>query len=148
EADCSSWNPRFTFAIPPSRVIQIDIEPEEVGKIYPVEVGLVGDAKATLGERIEQLRTLSPIPDGRSRIAELAEERRAWEAQLKDSQQDSGRPIHPARPLHEISKVVPEDAIFVTDVGWNKNGAGQQLQVSQPRSFITSGGMATMGFAP
>jgi len=148
EADCSSWNPRFTFAIPPSRVIQIDIEPEEIGKIYPVDVGLVGDAKATLGELIDQLRTLGPIRDGRSRIAELAEERRAWEAQLKDSQQDSGRPIHPARLLREISKVVPDDAIFVTDVGWNKNGAGQQLQVSQPRSFITSGGMATMGFAP
>jgi len=36
EADCSSWNPRFTFAIPPSRLIQIDIDPQEIGKIYPV----------------------------------------------------------------------------------------------------------------
>ena len=36
----------------------------------------------------------------------------------------------------------------MTDVGWNKNGAGQQLQISRPGSFITSGGMATMGFAP
>jgi acetolactate synthase I/II/III large subunit len=148
EADCSSWNPRFTFAIPPSRVIQIDIEPEEVGKIYPVEVGLVGDAKATLGELIDQLRTLGPIRDGRSRIAELAEERRAWEAQLKDSQQDSGRPIHPARLLHEISKVVPDDAIFVTDVGWNKNGVAQQFPINVPGTFITPSGLATMGFGP
>ena len=45
-------------------------------------------------------------------------------------------------------KVAPDDAIFVTDVGWNKNGAGQQLVARQPRTFITSGGMATMGFAP
>jgi acetolactate synthase-1/2/3 large subunit len=48
EADCSSWNPNYTFAIPPARLIQIDIDPQEVGKIYPVAVGLVGDAKATL----------------------------------------------------------------------------------------------------
>ena len=57
-------------------------------------------------------------------------------------------PIHPARLLMELSKAAPEDAIFVTDVGWNKNGAGQQLQALRPQSFITSGGMATMGFAP
>src|SRR5580765_6454476 len=148
EADCSSWDPRFTFAIPPSRLIQIDIEPQEIGKIYPVEVGLVGDAKATLRELIRHLRALGPFSGGDSRARKLAEERATWEAQLKDSQQDSGRPIHPARLLHELSRIVPDDAIFVTDVGWNKNGAGQQLQVSRPATFITSGGMATMGFAP
>src|SRR5262245_26735402 len=148
EADCSSWDPRFTFAIPPSRLIQIDIEAQEIGKIYPVEVGLVGDAKATLRELIRHLRALGPFTGGPARVARIAEERTAWESMLKDSQQDKGRPIHPARLLHEISKIVPDDAIFVTDVGWNKNGAGQQLQVSLPGSFITSGGMATMDFAP
>jgi len=148
EADCSSWNPRFTFAIPPSKLIQIDIDPQEVGKIYPVEVGLVGDAKATLRELIRHLRVLGPFPSGEARLRALADERTAWEATLKESQQDSGCPIHPARLLHELSMIAPDDAIFVTDVGWNKNGAGQQLQVSRPASFITSGGMATMGFSP
>jgi acetolactate synthase-1/2/3 large subunit len=50
--------------------------------------------------------------------------------------------------LNEISRVASPDTIFVTDVGWNKNGAGQQLVARQPQRFITSGGMATMGFAP
>jgi len=148
EADCSSWDPRFTFAIPPTRLIQIDIEPHEIGKIYPVEIGLVGDAKAPLRELSRHLRQLGPFTGGEARIARVAEQRAAWEAQLADSQQDKGRPIHPARLLHEIANIVPDDTIFVTDVGWNKNGAGQQLKVSRPRSFITSGGMATMGFAP
>ena len=44
--------------------------------------------------------------------------------------------------------MLPEDAVVVTDVGWNKNGAGQQLECRSPGGFITSGGMATMGFAP
>src|SRR5206468_8427070 len=43
---------------------------------------------------------------------------------------------------------LPRDVIAVTDVGWNKNGAGQQLPSVTPGSFITSGGLATMGFAP
>jgi acetolactate synthase-1/2/3 large subunit len=148
EADCSSWDPRFTFAIPPSKLIQIDIDPQEVGKLYPVEVGLVGDAQATLRELIRHLRALGPFRASETRLSSLAAARKAWEAQLEESQHDNTRPIHPARLLHEISKVAPDDAIFVTDVGWNKNGAGQQLHVSRPGSFITSGGMATMGFAP
>lgn len=61
---------------------------------------------------------------------------------------NNGKPIHPARLLNEISKVADANTVFVTDVGWNKNGAGQQLQSLRPASFITSGGMATMGFAP
>ena len=56
EADCSSWNPKYTFAIPPSKLIQIDIDPQEIGKIYPVDVGIVGDAKATLRELAGALR--------------------------------------------------------------------------------------------
>src|SRR4029079_4717119 len=71
-----------------------------------------------------------------------------WAKELAREQRNSGTPIHPARLLNEISRVAAPDTIFVTDVGWNKNGAGQQLVARQPQRFITSGGMATMGFAP
>jgi acetolactate synthase I/II/III large subunit len=149
EADCSSWHPKHTFAIPPSRLIQIDIDPEEVGKIYPVDVGIVGDAKATLEALIEQLgsgpRSTSLM---RSQAQAVDKRKQEWQRELKETQEDSGEPIHPARLLRELSEVAPEDAIFVTDVGWNKNGAGQQLRSVHPASFITSGGFATMGFSP
>jgi acetolactate synthase I/II/III large subunit len=155
EADCSSWDPKYTFAIPPSRLIQIDIDPQEVGKIYPVEVGIVGDAKATLRELARHLRAMRPLDSAQGTPATsnarrdlIARRKREWAEELKDSQQDAGKPIHPARLLSELAKAAPRDAIFVTDVGWNKNGAGQQLVATRPRSFLTSGGMATMGFAP
>jgi acetolactate synthase-1/2/3 large subunit len=147
EADCSSWNPNYTFAIPPSKVIQVDIDPQEIGKIYPVAVGIVGDAKGTLGELHEALRECGAKPAA-GRSAAIAGGKAAWQQELATEQRNPGKPIHPARLLHEISKVAPADTIFVTDVGWNKNGAGQQLVARQPRTFITSGGMATMGFAP
>jgi acetolactate synthase I/II/III large subunit len=147
EADCSSWNPKYTFAIPPSRLIQIDIDPQEVGKIYPVEVGIVGDAKATLGELATALGT-RPAGATAARGAAIAKAKEDWQRELAAEQRNAGKPIHPARLLNEISKVAPADTIFVTDVGWNKNGAGQQLVARHPRTFLTSGGMATMGFAP
>lgn len=146
EADCSSWNPQYTFAIPPTRLIQIDIEPQEIGKIYPVEAGIVGDAKATLRALIDAVRPLArPRPE---RAAAVAEQRRAWLQELAASQQDATKPIHPARLLADLAQAAPRDAIYVTDVGWNKNGAGQQLPCYSPGCFLTSGGLATMGFAP
>jgi len=150
EADCSSWNPKYTFAIPPSRLIQIDVDPQEIGKTYPVRVGIVGDAKASLGKLLERLQDRAPRRNwGESRrFEELETRRQEWLGELVDSQRDAGKPIHPARLLYELNQALPEDAIVVTDVGWNKNGAGQQLLTRRPLTFITSGGMATMGFAP
>ena len=147
EADCSSWNPEYTFAIPPSRLVQIDSDPQEIGKIYPVEVGIVGDARETLRDLIRHARE-QPARDGAAQVAVVQQRKRRWSEELAESQSDEGKPIHPARLLAEIAKAAPQDAIFVTDVGWNKNGAGQQLRVCSPGSFITSGGLATMGFSP
>jgi acetolactate synthase-1/2/3 large subunit len=149
EADCSSWRPEHTFAIPGSKLIQIDIDPGEIGKSYPVDVGIVGDAKATLRALIERL-AVAPRSAAlaRAQADAVATRKRDWLAELTASQHDAGTPIHPARLLRELSEAAPDDAVFVTDVGWNKNGAGQQLQVNRQRSFITSGGMATMGFSP
>jgi len=148
EADCSSWNPQYTFAIPPSRLIQIDIDPVEIGKIYPVEVGIVGDAKATLAALVDALRAGGGVSIDTGRQAAIAAGKAAWQVELAKDQDNDGVPIHPARLLRDLSRVAPPDTIFVTDVGWNKNGAGQQLVSARPRTFLTSGGMATMGFSP
>ena len=149
EADCSSWNPKYTFAVPPSRIVQIDIDPEEIGKIYPVQVGIVGDAKTTLQQLIDVLGPEPrPAASVRAQAEATARRKSEWRQELKQTQEDDGTPIHPARLLMELSKAAPKDAIFVTDVGWNKNGAGQQLVVERNASFITSGGFATMGFSP
>ena len=149
EADCSSWRPEHTFAIPPTRLIQVDIDPQEIGKIYPVDIGLVGDAKTTLQQLVDGLRGARlDATTATQRANTLAEKRQNWDAEIAPTKRDGGRPIHPARLLDEVAKAAPRDAIYVTDVGWNKNGAGQQLYSYLPQTFITSGAMATMGFAP
>jgi len=147
EADCSSWRPEFTFAIPPSRLIQIDIQPQEIGKSYPAEVGIVGDAKLTLAALITEVKK-GKVAKDEQRAQLIAQRKKDWDVEVGKTQAEGGKPIHPARLLAEVIKAAPSDAIYVTDVGWNKNGAGQQLRVQTPNSFLTSGGMATMGFAP
>jgi acetolactate synthase-1/2/3 large subunit len=149
EADCSSWRSDQTFDIPGTKLIQIDIDPQEIGKSYPVDVGIVGDAKATLAQILTALGDKTRPEAAVSAQAKTLEGRKAaWREELKKTQLDAGKPIHPARLLMELSKAAPADAVFVTDVGWNKNGAGQQLEIASPAGFITSGGMATMGYSP
>jgi acetolactate synthase-1/2/3 large subunit len=149
EADCSSWRPEHTFAFPQTKLIQIDIDPQEIGKIYSVDVGIVGDAKAVLAQLTAALRDRVPAAGEMERRAAVIDGRRSsWNTEIAATKRDGGVPIHPARLLDEVAKAAPRDAIYVTDVGWNKNGAGQQLYSYLPQTFITSGALATMGFAP
>lgn len=149
EADCSSWRPEHTFNIPGTTLIQIDIDPQEIGKSYPVDVGILGDAKATLAQLADALgEAPRPAAVVQAQGALTAARKATWREELKETQLIDTRPIHPARLLMELSKAAPADAVFVTDVGWNKNGAGQQLEIAGPAGFITSGGMATMGYSP
>ena len=50
--------------------------------------------------------------------------------------------------IHDLRKAIPNDAIITTDVGWNKNGVGQQFDILTLGSILTPGGFATMGFGP
>ena len=147
EASSSSWDPRFTFAIPPGRLIHIDIDPSEIGRNFPTEFGVVADAKLGLAALAEAARGKKHRvrADVRSRIRlgrhEFAEN---WEHQRTSDQ----FPMRPERILAEVRKAVPEDGFIVTDVGWNKNGVGQQFPITVPGTFVTPSGLATMGFGP
>ena len=85
EADCSSWSPTHTFAFPPTRLIQIDTEPQEIGKIYPAEVGIVGDARDTLRALIGLLRNQPRKISGpahAARQAQIDARKREWRQSL------------------------------------------------------------------
>ena len=147
EADCSSWYPEYTFAIPPSRLMQIDIEPSEIGRNYPVEIGAVADLKQALKVLTHVARDL--FPNG-IQHQELIEKIAAYREDFKKTnvamEQSDAFPMMPERILAEVREVLPRDAIITTDVGWNKNGVGQQFPIYTPGSILIPGGYATMGF--
>lgn len=149
EADCSSWYPGYTFNIPGSQLIHIDIEASEIGRNYPVEIGAVADAKKALAVLLNVAREL--YPEGFKRedtVKKIADFRRSFRESNKEMSTSGAFPMMPERILADVREALPEDAIITTDVGWNKNGVGQQFDILSPGSILTPGGFATMGFGP
>jgi acetolactate synthase-1/2/3 large subunit len=147
EANSSSWDPRFTFSIPPTRLIHIDADEAEIGRNYPTELGVVADAKLALGALAAAAQGRSHRERGRLR-EEIARGRKAFAANWDHQWSSDQYPMRPERILAELRKAVPENGFIVTDVGWNKNGVGQQFPITVPGTFITPSGLATMGFGP
>ncbi|MCF2662777.1 thiamine pyrophosphate-binding protein [Pseudoflavonifractor phocaeensis] len=147
EADSSSWYQGVTFDPDKTTFLQIDIDPNEIGRNYPVEIGAVGDLKIGLQQILDEVKKICPEgksnPELRTRIAEAkAEFKKANEAISSD-----GRfPMTPQRILKDVKAVLPEDAHIFTDVGWNKNGVAQQFDITVPGTIHHSSGLATMGF--
>jgi acetolactate synthase-1/2/3 large subunit len=147
EANSSSWDPRFTFSIPPTRLIHIDADPAEIGRNYPTELGVVADAKSALGVLVSAARGVKHRERGGLR-EEIARGRKAFAANWAHQWNSNQFPMRPERILGELRRALPEDGFIVTDVGWNKNGVAQQFPITVPGTFITPSGLATMGFGP
>ncbi len=147
EANSSSWDARFTFSIPPTRLIHIDADLAEIGRNYQTELGVVADAKLALSALATAAKGVRHSDRGRLR-EEIAKGRREFAANWADQWSSSQFPLRPERILSELRQAAPEDAFIVTDVGWNKNGVGQQFPITVPGTFVTPSGLATMGFGP
>jgi acetolactate synthase-1/2/3 large subunit len=147
EANSSSWDPRFTFSIPPTRLIHIDVDPAEIGRNYPTELGVVADAKLAL-EAVAAAAAGKTHPSRPGLREEIRRGREAFSSNWAHQRDSDQFPLRPERILSELRKALPEDAFVVTDVGWNKNGVGQQFPITVPGTFITPSGLATMGFGP
>ncbi|MDX9861480.1 MAG: thiamine pyrophosphate-binding protein [Rhodospirillales bacterium] len=149
EADCSSWYPDYTFNFPPSKLIHIDIDPSEIGRNFPTEIGAVADLKAALKVLNKAARQIYPKARRNSALeAEIAAYRKEFKASNAEMATSDAFPMMPERILADVRAALPRDALITTDVGWNKNGVGQQFGIYTPGSFITPGGYATMGFGP
>ena len=147
EANSSSWDPRFTFSIPPTRLIHIDADLSEIGRNYQTELGVCADAKLALAALADEARAKRHADRGPLKD-EIARGRREFASNWADQWSSSQFPLRPERILSELRRAAPADAFIVTDVGWNKNGVGQQFPIDVPGTFITPSGLATMGFGP
>jgi acetolactate synthase I/II/III large subunit len=149
ETDASSWDPAYTWRFPPSRLLQIDIEPAEIGRNYPVEIGVVADATLAMRKISHEVHRRRP---GGATRAEVRREIAAARSELFEASAQRGRsdqfPLRPERILADVRRTVPPDAIIVTDVGWNKNGVAQCYPLPATGRFVTPGGASTMGFGP
>jgi acetolactate synthase I/II/III large subunit len=146
----SSYRKGVTFSIPDSRLIQVDIDPREIGKNYPAEVGIAADCKLVLAD------ILAGISDEQARkgrearasylsgVQALKEE---WEERLERRRSYNGMPTTMLRALRELRRVLPRHGIVTVGSGHPQSTTKQAFPVYEPRTHITSGSFSSMGFA-
>ena len=128
-----------TFA-PHARIIHLDIEASQVGRNVPVEVPLVGDAKAILKELVPQVKHVDR-PDWMNNIGRLRKEHPSLDIPLSENLM----PQHVMSNLNELLQEEP-DSIVVTGVGQHQMWAAQFLFFNSVNTFVSSGGQGAMGF--
>jgi len=123
------------------KIIQVDIDPQEIGKIYPVEVGIMGDAKAVLRDMVSEVKSLLK-GKGRAdaeRIARLNALRGETHYYSEPAMSSDDVPIKPQRALREIRDALPKNAIIFTDCGNNCMWTERFLRAYQPDTIIFDG---------
>ncbi len=129
---------KITEFIPEAKVIHIDIDPASVSKSVQVDVPIVGNAKNVLKE-MNKIVAAPCIDEWVSHLEKMKKENPLTYV-------DSDASIKPQYVVEKIYELTKGDAIICTEVGQNQMWAAQFYKYTQPRSFISSGGLGTMGF--
>ena len=127
-------------------IVQIEIDPRELGRNYPISVGIEGDAKAVMMELLDLVQQAEPRPNP-AWVSEISD----WYARRNQRLQDEGNlssmPMKPQRVYAELRKVIPRDAIIALDAGLAPNFGQDRLMYYEPRSLMTSLDLGGLGFS-
>jgi sulfoacetaldehyde acetyltransferase len=142
-----------------ARIIQIDTEARVLGLVKPISVGIHGDARAAAGSLLERLkgRPLAGAASRVERLARIAAEKKAWEAELTawtherdpyslEVAANSAR-MHPRETLRALEKALPPDAMVSTDIGNICSVANSYLRFDKPRSMFAAMSFGNCGYA-
>jgi len=122
-----------------TKLVHVDIDSSEIGKNVKGRVGLVGDAWTVVNALIAGMQQRKKTPTWKEKVAQLRKDC-TCDYDLKSN------PIKPQKVVHELSNLLPNDAIVTTEVGQNQMWAAHFFRCTGKRTFITSGGLGTMGF--
>jgi acetolactate synthase I/II/III large subunit len=146
----SSYRKGVTFSIPDAKLIQVDIDPHEIGKNYPAEVGIAADCKSALADILAGISAEQARVARESRGSYLDKVQRLkseWEQKLERRRSYSGMPTTMLRTLRDLRKVLPRHGIVTVGSGHPQSSTKQAFPVYEPRTHITSGSFSSMGFA-
>jgi acetolactate synthase-1/2/3 large subunit len=146
----SSWRKGVSFSIPGSKLIQVDIDPREIGKNYPAEVGVVGDIKSVLADMnagISDAQANAVL--GRRAVFHDSLHRlwMEWDVMQAPRRTHDQIPTTMLRTLAELRKVLPRHGIVTVGSGHPQSSTKQDFPIYEPRTHITPGSYSPMGFA-
>jgi len=129
---------RLDVFAPYAKIVHIDIDPASISKNVKVDVPIVGDAKNILGQILEEIKE---APD----TSEWLKTIESWKEKHPLAYKDGGK-IKPQYVIEQLYEATGGEAIITTEVGQNQMWAAQWYKYTSPRTFISSGGLGTMGF--
>lgn len=130
---------RFETFAPHAKIVHVDIDPAEIGKNVPADIGVVGNVKAVLQALLEALEGVQDIRAWQNQIAQ-------WRRLYPLCYEQGPGELKPQFVVEQIYQLTQGEAIITTDVGQNQMWAAQYYRCRRPRSFVSSGGLGTMGF--
>jgi acetolactate synthase-1/2/3 large subunit len=138
---------RLAAFAPHAKVIHVDIDPAEIGKNRAPDVPIVGDVKRVLA-KLNKILASEPGPDEKLTAARRAWWRkvRAWKDEHPLQVVKSDSEIKPQHLMSEIDRISQGKAIVTSDVGQHQMWAAQLLRFNEPRLWVNSGGLGSMGF--
>ena len=144
----SSFEDGVSFDIPPSKLIHVDIDPDEIGKNYPVEVGIQGDAQKVTEQITDELKErMEPVSPEDSEYYDTVQNLwNEWDERISERWDDDSVPMSISRALAALREVLPREGIVVSSAGQTQETLNPEFPVYDPQTNISCGGFSTMGF--
>lgn len=140
------WTEGMPF-VEQNRFIQIDVDANQIGRNYPVEIGMPGDAKATLQETLAALAQRDAPLHRPANMELVARAKAAFTLAVPGDDSDK-EGMEPQRVVQELARVLPRDLLFSLDTGDHNHYFGAFFPVFAPRRLLYPGGWTPMGFGP
>ncbi len=139
---------RLNAFAPHAKVIHVDIDPAEIGKNRIADLPIVGNVKRVLPKLVAELKELAPAMRQKKAGARQAwwKQIRAWKAEHPLVAERSENEIKPQHLMDEIDRLSGGRAIVTSDVGQHQMWSAQLIRFNEPRLWINSGGLGSMGF--
>jgi acetolactate synthase I/II/III large subunit len=159
DRSASSWLPGFSWNFPHTKLIHVDVDPDELGRNYPPDLPILADARTFLRQLLSELERRSatsrrnPAPqagEGREGaeawLADIAAWRAEWEQFTRPNFEVHASPMRPERVVADCQAVLPADGIICCDVGVSHNWYMQFWNARKPQCMLNSWGFSGMGF--
>jgi acetolactate synthase-1/2/3 large subunit len=144
----STWLPGYSWNFPTTKLIHVDIDPQELGRNYPPTLGIIADAKTFMGQLLAGAFARSEIHA--TKWAPWRDQVQAWQSEwdkfVSPHFSDSTSPLRPEFVVAAVQQMLPDDAILSLDSGVHHNWFMQFWRAKHPQSMLNSWGYSSMGF--
>ncbi|QHE84295.1 thiamine pyrophosphate-binding protein [Hydrogenophaga sp. BPS33] len=148
DRSASSWQPGYSWNFPTTRLIHVDIDPQELGRNYAPDLGVIADIKVFTQQLLQELEAHPDI--SAKRFAPWREQVRGWQQEwerfVQPHFEDHTSPLRPEFVVGTLQKMLPHDVILSLDSGVHHNWFMQFWRANRPQSMLNSWGYSSMGF--